>query len=306
MTTIATTLSRTTLGLVTAGALALPVVLQAQPSAHYVPGIEGIKGASLPPPGIYLRDYNVAYFSDRLNNGHGDQVAGTDAEAFIYANVPRLVWITDAQVLGGYLGVDALLPLQYTSVKMAPSAGGPVMFNDTDFGIGDIFFEGTWSKHTAHWDFAAGYGIWAPTGNSGYPTDAGSGFWTHMITAGATYYFDAEKKWALSALNRWEINGEDDDTDQTPGQAYTLEYGLSYAVAKTVDVGLIGYYQQQVTEDGGPGATNARDRVSGVGPEVSVFYPKHTLGWSIRYAYEFMAESRFQGHTFTFTLTKRF
>ena len=29
--------------------------IQAQPSAQYIPGVEGIKGASLPPPGWYLR-----------------------------------------------------------------------------------------------------------------------------------------------------------------------------------------------------------------------------------------------------------
>ncbi len=30
------------------------------------------------------------------------------------------------------------------------------------------------------------------------------------------------------------------------------------------------------------------------------------LGVSLRYAYEFMAENRLQGHTFTLTLTKKF
>ena len=44
---------------------ALPGAIQAQPDAHYVPGIEGIKGASLPPPGFYFRDYNVFYVADR-------------------------------------------------------------------------------------------------------------------------------------------------------------------------------------------------------------------------------------------------
>ena len=47
-----------------AGVLLVPVLLQAQPTAHYPPGIEGIKGASLPPPGFYLRDYNYAYFAE--------------------------------------------------------------------------------------------------------------------------------------------------------------------------------------------------------------------------------------------------
>jgi hypothetical protein len=45
-------------------------------------------------------------------------------------------------------------------------------------------------------------------------------------------------------------------------------------------------------------------RVAGVGPEVNVEFPIVTA--SLRYYYEFMADNRFQGHTVTLTLTKRF
>ena len=111
---------------------------------------------------------------------------------------------------------------------------------------------------------------------------------------------------ALSVLNRYEFNQEKEDTDITPGQAYTVEGGLSYGVTKTVDVGAIGYYQQKVTEDSGNRASSTRDRVAGIGPEISAFFPSATLGVSLRYAYEFMAESRLQGQTVTLTITKRF
>ncbi len=135
---IRTRLCRSLAGVV--GALLLPAVLQAQPSAHYVPGVEGIKGASLPPPGFYLRDYNAFYFSDQRNDSHGNKIQGLDANAFIYANVPRLVWITDLQVLGGSVGVDALLPLQYTDLDI--SAGPNNLIDKGTFGIGDFFCGG--------------------------------------------------------------------------------------------------------------------------------------------------------------------
>ena len=77
-----------------AALLALPLTSQAQPSAHYVPGVEGIKGASLPPPGIYLRDYNVAYYSEQLNDSSGNSIGALNTRAFIYAQVPRVIWIT--------------------------------------------------------------------------------------------------------------------------------------------------------------------------------------------------------------------
>lgn len=293
---------RTTL-LAGAAALALPFALCAQPTAHYVPGVEGIKAASLPPPGVYLRDYNVFYFADQANDSNGDKIGAVDVDAFIYANVPRLVWITDKQVLGGFLGVDALLPLQYTSIEMHTPIGD---FDDDRFGPGDFFIEGTWSKHTDCCDASLGYGIWAPTGDSSVnPTRPGLGYWTHMFTAGLTFYPDKEKLWSISALSRYEINHEDLDTDVTPGHAYTLEWGISRALRKTVEVGVVGYYQQQVTTDSGSGSGNARDQVAAIGPEVSTFCPKVGLFTSLRYLYEFTAKDRLQGHTVALTFTKR-
>ena len=70
--------------------MALPGILQAQPSAHYAPGVEGIKGASLPPPGVYFRDYNYFYWADQLNDSSGNKIGPADLEAFTYANIPRV------------------------------------------------------------------------------------------------------------------------------------------------------------------------------------------------------------------------
>jgi hypothetical protein len=284
-------------GLVLAGLLGGAVLLQAQPTAHYPPGIEGIKAASLPPPGFYFRDYNVGYVADRVNDKHGADIGG-DPELDFYANVPRLVWITDLELLGGNIGVDALVPVRYTYVKGL----------DQTFTVGDFFAEGTWSMHLTNFDFSFGAGFWAPTGafDVNNPTKAGLGYWAPMLTAGATWYVDAEKYWAFSVLNRYEFNMQQEDTDITPGDAYTLEWGLSRTLSPTVELGLIGYYQQQVTGDRGPNTGPGHDRVAGVGPEISVFYPRFMLGWSLRYAYEFMAENRFQGNTVALTITKRF
>jgi hypothetical protein len=283
--------------LLTVGLFTLPNCLQAQPTAHYPPGLEGLKGASLPPPGVYLRDYNWFYYADHVNNAQGNKLA--DQQAFIYAQAPRMLWITDVQLLGGFLGVDALMPFMYKDIKGVGS----------DFSAGDLFFEGTWSWHPKQWDLAVGAGAWAPTGNysMGDPTHAGEGYWTEMLTAGATWYPDEAKKWSVSVLNRYEFNQEQEDTDVTRGQAYTVEGGIGYAVTKTIDIGAIGYYQQKVTGDTGPEQNQTpRNRVAAVGPEISAFFPDITLGISLRYAYEFMAENRLQGNTFTLTITKRF
>ena len=280
--------------------MALPGIVQAQPSAHYTPGVEGIKGASLPPPGVYLRDYNYFYWADQLNGPSGQKGGPPNFETFTYANIPRAIWITDTKVLGGFVGVDALLPLVDQHVK----AGG---FDNTTFGIGDFFGEGTLSWHLKQFDFSAASGVWAPTGDSAPPptTRIGGGYWTFMQTAGVTWYIDEEKTWAVSALNRYEFNTEQRDTHVTPGDAYTLEWGVSKTVAKVVDLGAVGYYQQQVTANSGSSASS-RNCVAAVGPEVSCMFPKQMFFVSLRDNYEFMAENRAQGNAVTLTLTKRF
>ena len=177
-------------------------------------------------------------------------------------------------------------------------------FASHTFGIGDFFAESTLSWHPKQFDLAAGFGVWAPTGDS--PTQPppppstriGSGYWTPMFTAGATWYVDEAKTWAVSALNRYEFNTEQRDTHITPGQAYTLEWGVSKSVCKEADLGVVGYYQQQVTANSGA-AANTRNRVAAIGPEISAMFPKQMLFLSLRYNYEFMAENRMQGHTFT-------
>ena len=297
---------RTLRFVIAAAFAAVPTLLLAQPSAHYVPGSEGLKGSSLPPPGFYFRDYNYFYWADQFNDYAGKANPHiSNFKAFTYANIPRAIWITDTKFLGGYVGVDALLPLvdQHVLMNQHGRAGG---FNSTTFGIGDFFGEGTLSWHIKQFDFAVGSGVWAPTGDSApQPTTrVGAGFWTFMQTAGATWYVDEAKTWAVSALSRYEFNTEQRDVHVTPGDAYTLEWGVSKSVCKEADLGVVGYYQQQVT--GNSGNKTPSNRVAAIGPEVSFMFPKQMFFVSLRYNYEFMAKNRAQGNAITMTLTKRF
>ena len=287
-----------------AGLLALAGVAQAQPApsfnGHYPIGVEGLKGGSLPPPGWYLRDYNLFYFADQVNDADGDKLP-PDFDLMAYAQAIRPIYITKWKVLGAYYGMDVLVPFIYTDLEVN-GAG------DSSFNLGDIFVEPvTLSWHGARYDVGVGYGFWAPSGEYDVHdmTNPGKGFWSHMFTAGATVFFDKEKTWALSGLGRYEIHTENDDTGITPGNTFTLEWGVSKTLAKTIDVGLVGYYRQQTTEDCG-GSSDDLDNVASVGPEVNAFFPKLKLFTSLRYLYEFTASDQPQGNTVTLTLTKMF
>lgn len=270
---------------------------QAQ-SAHYPAGVEGIKGGTLPPPGLYLRDYNYFYWSKDFPGGPDD------FDLFAYVQAPRVVFISDMKVLGGFYGADVLMPLVHQDVKVGS------MLNDQKFGVGDVFFEPiTLSWHKDTFDLGIGYGFWAPTGDYD-PTrlaSPGKGYWGHMLTAGATIYLDPKKTWSVSALNRYEINHQNEDLKYTPGDVWTLEYGLAKTFNGTLDVGVSGYYVVQTTKDSGSGPLNpTRDQLIGIGPEVSNFWQKIGLFSSVRYVYEIDASNRPRGHMLNITLTKIF
>ena len=290
-----------------AGLLALSGRLPAQPivAAHYPAGAEGIKGASLPPPGLYFRDYTFFYTADRFKNGP------PEFDIFACLNAPRLIWMTDWKIFGANYGMDVIVPFGYMDWEVSAPGGPPgTTVSDSYFGIGDIQIEPLLlSWHLPQVDLAAGYAVWAPTGDfsPGRPDMLAKGFWSHMLTFGSTFYLDAEKTWALSLLNRYEFCHEQEQTDIKPGQVYTLEFGLSKALQPTLDVGLIGYWQQQTTDDrGGMTTSTGRDRKLGLGAEVSGLCPALGMFTSLRYAYEFDAADRPEGHLLTLTLTKRF
>ena len=283
--------------------------IQAQAPAHYVPGMEGLMGSTLPPPGLYFRDYNLFYVADEVDDLDGNRMKAMKFDAFVYAQVPRVIWITDQKVLWGNLGFSALLPFIDQSVAFDQPNG---RYDSESFGVGDFMADANLSWHPGPFDIVIAEGFFAPTGNSATPptTRAGQGFWSSLGTAGITWNSDKEKTWTVSVLSRYETCSEQRDTNITPGDTYTMDWGISKSVTRSallnLDAGVVGYYQQKVTGDTGPDTTINRDRVAAIGPEVMAAFPKAEFSATLRYEYEFVAENRAQGHTVTLTLTKRF
>ncbi len=282
--------------------LLLTLSVGAQFPGHYPPGVEGVKGPSLPPPGVYLRDYNLFYAA---NDFPGSGL--NDFDALVYVNAPRLIYMTGKKLLGADYGMDLIVPFGYAKVK---GAGG--LLDDDYFGLYDIQVEPlllAW--HFRQFDIGAGYSFWAPSGQTpdsrpplppGNAADLGKGFWSQMLTLGATWFVDTNRTWAVSALNRYEFHHEN-DSGVTVGDSYTVEFAASKTLAKLYDVGVVGYYQQQTTDTTGQ---SGRASVVGLGPEVSVVFPKAMTFLSLRWVHELSAHRRPEGDTITLTMTKRF
>ena len=296
-------------GWMLSAALALVVATGsfAAEQSHYVNGVEGIKAPSLPPPGVYGRLYTAYYTADTLRDADGEKLpVGFDAT--VLAVVPRLIWITPLKILGADYGMDILAPYLTKDIEIDAKK------LDTDSsGFGDICVEPlllSWRLPRA--DVCAAAGAYLKTGSfdATDPSSPGDGYNSLLFTLGSTLYLDPAKSWAASVLARYEINGEKEHVEITPGDAFHFEWGVSKNLDRLFDVGVVGYCQWQTTDDSGSGVSaedrGHHDRAFAVGPEVQCVIPQLKTIASLRYEQEFEVRDRPEGRIGVLTLTKIF
>lgn len=275
-------------------------------SGHYVSGAEGIRAASLPPPGTYWRMYNMFYTADRLKDNSGRRVP-VDFDVDVYALANRFIYSSEIELLGGNLVMDMVIPLVNTNISMRDA--GLYSFSDNMFNLGDIMIEPLLiSWHGDRYDAATGVGVYMPTGyySSDRPASSGKGFWTIMFTAGGTVYFDEAKEWSASILSRYETHTQQEETRQTMGDRFHFEWGVGKNFNQMIDVGVAGYCYWQVTDDSGRNASDDREKAYAIGPEIGFVIPPVGVNVSIRSLWEFENRGVSQGNMTTLTLTKRF
>ena len=338
-----TTMKKLNLAVVTA-ACAAACSAQAGEVGHFAPGVLNIRDFVVPDPGFYGVVYNYFYKTDRINDSQGNKVKSvtikpgpgpgvtvdTDIDVEMYALAPTFIWTTDIQSLGIKYG--ALITPTFVNANLdavlstATGRGGHI--GNSSFGVGDLFVQPLWlGKTTAHWDFALGYGFYAPVGQ--YDTEVitlpvvgpvttesldnlGYGFWTHQFQGAVAWYPWADKRLAVSTALTYEKNGKKQDFDITPGDNLTLSWGVSQYLPLKKDMSLLlevgpaGYDTWQITEDSGSAASSTRDQVHAVGGQMGLTYVPWMLSVNLHGFYEYAAKDRPQGASFGISLGKKF
>ncbi len=282
------------------------VNLYAQETGHYVPGIMGIKAATLPPPGGYYAMQNVFYTANTYNNAEGD-AANINFDVNVFVTAQRFVYVWEDVFLGANYAVNVIAPLINTDISI-----GAFGVSDKMFGLGDIIIDPMvlgWYKKK--YDLSFGIGAVMPTGSFDLtkPASPGKNMWTALFTFGGTYYFDEHKSWSASILSRFEIHSKKKDYDVTPGNDFTFEWGFGKTIpSKAIwSFGASGYAHWQVTEDKGDDIMydpSVKDQVFAVGPEVDCYIPSIKLNLELRGLFEFGAIDRSQGTTVCLSLFK--
>ncbi|MCY0965396.1 SphA family protein [Parathalassolituus penaei] len=260
----------------------------------YPVGAENYTCCALPPPGMYGIVYAQSYSADTLRNNKGDDASPSD-DFKVTANavVPRLVYVTEQQVLGGSLGFHTIAPLVNLDVKIAPGV------SDSDSGLGDMVFGAAigW-HHSQALHTVAVFDIIAPTGSYDKTEIAniGRNHWAAQGVYGVSRMDPTGLNFGFKGM--WTVNGENSDTHYTDGQELIMDYALGWGIGNGLVVGAGGYLYQQITDDEQNGATikDNRGKAMAIGPSIRFDSGK---GWfaTVKYTQEMNVRNRAEGNT---------
>lgn len=255
----------------TSAALALVATLAGgavQAEGHYVTGVEGLQGSSVPPAGNYYLGYLVNYDINGFQAPDAKDGIGGSGQVTALAN--RIVKITDSKLFGADYGFETIIPVLRSSVKVGP-------LDASDSGVGDVYVGPlVLGWHGQQWDAVAAAGMWLDTAPNtlGDPTSPGKGYQSTMLTGGLTYYFDQQKSISGSALFRYEYHGKKDNGVR-PGDQLSLEWGVGKNYG-AYSLGVVGYSQWQLSDDKGAAATAGKAERHALGAEL--VYPVASAG----------------------------
>jgi hypothetical protein len=263
-------------------------------SGNYAAGaFTGMKGMLTAAPKSFVLENGTLFYNTRDfvdSDGNTQQIDTVNA----LANRTIIGYVTDVKILGGDYFPAVIIP--FANVALRPEPG-----SEKDFQFGDMIlqpFALGWHHGELH--SQASYNIWLPTGrfNAGASNNVGKGLYSHLFTGGTTWLQDNDLPWAATLMARYEILGEQDQTNIEPGDVFYLEGGVGKEVVKGVDLGLTGYHMQQTTEEKGsaPGTDTSRYRVSALGPEIN-WRPASIPGFqmALRSYFEFNASNTSEG-----------
>ena len=281
----------------------------AETSAHaqnrgvYPLGMSAVNSGVTPPPGFTYAGQLIYYSRDEAKDNGGNTLP-VKGQNYLLLNLNTFAWVSEWTLLGGaHYSAAATLPFaknDLTSDINGNISGGA--------GFADSYY----MPLILGWSFdrvavRAIYGFLAPTGHfvAGGSDNVGSGYWTHALSSGQTFYLTQSKRLVLSAFEMYEWHTTQQGTGTRPGDTLDLDYSLMAALPERenvrLQVGLVGYGAWQTTAKTGPqiSLAESQDRyvVNALGLAVNAALPQHRASLGLRFFKEFSNRSTFQGYS---------
>ena len=297
--------------------LSLCPPLTAGESGHWVPGTFLIRDTILSGKGLFLENVLVYYHTTRLKDGNGNtiksvtvgnQTVDVEVDLDVWALSPAIYWIP-WDFLGGVWGIVVAPTLQNVDAQAALSVTGRgIVVEESNFGFGDPFIQpiiGGWNYK--HFAAMAGYFFYLPLGRyeKGDPDNLGLGFWSHDVQAGMAIYPWANQAMSINAMVTYEWNGNKEGEDLSPGNVFTIDYGVSQYLSERLEVGITGYSLWQVSDDTGVDAINPtiHEQAHAIGGQISYWPMELKLNVAARFLWEYNVEDRFKGRYLSTVVT---
>lgn len=271
-----------------AGAAAMVVAAAAGPASAteggggiYANGVESFLSGALPPPGFYPLMYATRYRATSLRDNDGNDIAAAIGgfRAEVAGVVPRFVWVTGQQVMGGQLAFHAIVPLLNVDVKLGRD-------QQSKTGIGDLNLAAALGYHASEkFHYVVAFEVNAPTGKyrRGDVANIGRNHWNVEPLVALTYM--QPSGWNADLKVMYDYNFRNTDTDYKSGQELHADYAVGWGFGNGWVVGAGGYAYRQVTDDKQAGRTIAgnRGRAFAIGP---VLKYQSSTGWFLTAKYE--------------------
>jgi hypothetical protein len=270
-----------------AAALANPAWATEGGGSIYANGVENFLTGAMPPPGFYPIVYGTRYRATALRDNDGNDIAAAIGgfRAEVTGVVPRFIWVTDKQVMGGQLAFHAIVPVLDVDVKIGPS-------QQRKTGIGDINLAVALGYHPSEkLHYVLAFEANAPTGKYERTdlANIGRNHWNVEPLIAITYTQPTGLNTDLKLM--YDYNFRNRDTGYRSGQELHADYAVGWGLGNGWVVGAGGYIYRQVTDDeqGGRTVHGNRGRAFAIGPSVKY---QGKDGWFITAKYERQVDVR--------------
>ncbi|WP_230707843.1 SphA family protein [Marinobacter adhaerens] len=263
----------------------------------YPMGAENFMVGAMPPPGFYGQVYGQRYQADRLRDNDGKALP---LDFSLEANViaPRLVWVTEQELLGGKLAFHSIVPLVDLKVSINGESQRKREVGDITIGAG-LGYHLSEKSHVA-----VGLDVFAPTGKFDRDelANIGRNHWTIQPVAAFTHVDPEGLNVDVKAM--YDFNTRNSDTDYRSGQELHADYSLGWGVGSGWVLGVGGYVYQQTTTDkvNDDRVEDNKGRAFAIGPSV-----KYTSsdGWFLtaKWQQESGVRNRPEGEAYWLKLT---
>jgi hypothetical protein len=265
-----------------------------QDQGHKVLGTLGLRAGEQPETGLHVSDDFLFYDAEKLFDRNG-------------AQLPVRISL---QAISNEIGIAGSYELPHLSTWVNAAVAVPLarVVGQTDrpeasidrFGLADAYVQPlSLGWRPRHGSVRVGYAFYVPTAR--YEPGGGSenlsrGAWSHELSFGGGVRL---RPCSASALASVEIEDQKLGAEITRGVTVQIQGGGGIALARTVDIGMVGYALWQITDDTGrdlpPVLRGAHDRIYGLGAELELRIPEARAGVTLRYAHDLVTRSLPQG-----------